>query len=346
MMWLTWRQFRAQAVVTSALLAGAAAVLVFSGMHLAHLYDTSGIVACQAHGDCQTLASNLTTEFRVSGYEYLFNFGVFAMYLTPALIGLFWGAPLVSREIEAGTLRLTWNQSISRTRWLATKLALVGLVAMAAAGLLSLALTWSASPIFKLALQTGPTGGLSISRFDPGLFGAQGIVPVGYAAFAFVLGVAMGVLIHRTLPAMAVTLVIFAAIQIAMPLWVRPHLVTPAQTVSALSPANINGIMMSSPGGQMTVTASTNLPGAWVLSNQTIKKDGQVFSGPAPHACGNGGPQECQAAIGQLHLRQLVTYQPANRFWAFQWYETGIFLALAAALAGLCFWRVRSRRVT
>ena len=46
--------------------------------------------------------------------------------------------------------------------------------------------------------------------------------PLGYAAFGFALGVAAGALIRRTIPAMAVTLAIFAALQVAMPLWVRP----------------------------------------------------------------------------------------------------------------------------
>ena len=40
----------------------------------------------------------------------------------PALIGAFWGAPLITREFEAGTFRLAWNQSVTRARWLAIKL--------------------------------------------------------------------------------------------------------------------------------------------------------------------------------------------------------------------------------
>jgi len=44
-----------------------------------------------------------------------------------------------------------------------------------------------------------------------------------------------------------------------------------------------------------------------------------------------------------MHLRQVVIYQPDSRFWAFQWYETAIYLALAAALAGFCIWWVRRR---
>jgi len=47
--------------------------------------------------------------------------------VTPALIGMFWGAPLVAREFEEGTYRLAWTQSVTRTRWLVVKLAVVGL---------------------------------------------------------------------------------------------------------------------------------------------------------------------------------------------------------------------------
>jgi hypothetical protein len=38
-----------------------------------------------------------------------------------------------------------------------------------------------------------------------------------------------------------------------------------------------------------------------------------------------------------------VTYQPANRYWTFQWYETAVFLGLAVLLAGFCIWWIRHR---
>ena len=73
------------------------------------------------------------------------------MLVLPALIGLFWGAPLIARELEAGTHRLVWNQSVTRTRWLAVKLGLLGLAAIAAAGLGSLAVDWWSDPLDKAA---------------------------------------------------------------------------------------------------------------------------------------------------------------------------------------------------
>ncbi len=346
MIWLTWRQFRAQAWVACAALAMVAVALTVTGLHLAHLYDISGIATCHAHSVCGTVANTFMNQVKASSTDnVLFYGGIAVMYAVPALIGVFWGAPLVSREIEAGTFRLAWNQSVTRTRWLAVKLALIGLSAIATAGLLSLMISWWASPIDQaLGLAADRNGPSGLNRFTPLLFGAHGITPIGYAAFAFALGVTAGVLIRRTIPAMATTLAVFTGALITMSLWVRPHLITPLRVTLALNPASIYQVAAGS-GGQIKVTAAVNLPGAWVLSNQTIAASGYT-SVPATQACTSGSIQTCNAYLGTLHLRQLVTYQPASRYWPFQWYEMAIFLALALVLAGACFWWVRHRRLS
>lgn len=349
MIWLTWRQFRAQAWVALAALAAIAAALAVTGAHLARLYAISGIATCHAHADCGTVATGFLSQVHASmSYNVLYHLGIGILFAVPAVIGIFWGAPLVTRELETGSYRLAWNQSVTRTRWMAVKLGLIGLAAMAATGLLTLMVTWWASPVDRAAgIASSRNGSLGDNRFSPTLFAAHGIAPIGYAAFAFALGVTAGVLIRRTVPAMAVTLVVFAAVQLVMPLWIRPHLVPPRQSVAALNPALIDEFTTTN-GGQMTVTAGVNLPGAWVIANQTVDAAGQVFTGPAPPAClsNTASMQACQASVGRLHLRQLVTYQPASRYWAFQWYETGIFAVLAIALAGLCFWRIGRRYIS
>ena len=71
----------------------------------------------------------------------------FIVVIAPALIGLFFGAPLIARELETGTFRLVWTQSVTRRRWLAVKLGLVGIVAMAIGGLLTWMVDWWASPL-------------------------------------------------------------------------------------------------------------------------------------------------------------------------------------------------------
>ncbi|MEU4324856.1 hypothetical protein [Nonomuraea dietziae] len=46
--------------------------------------------------------------------------------LAPAMIGAFWGAPLLAREFEHGTDQLTWTQSVTRRRWLIAKVGGLG----------------------------------------------------------------------------------------------------------------------------------------------------------------------------------------------------------------------------
>jgi hypothetical protein len=265
MIWLTWRQFRTQAGVVFAALAALAAILAVTGPSLANDYAT-GIAACTARGGCSTF----TNEFFNSHQTLYFGLVAVVMFV-PAIIGLFWGAPLITRELEAGTHRLVWNQTITRTRWLGVKLGLIGLAAMAAAGLGSLAVTWWSSPIDKAAANRFP-------RLSPLLFDARGIAPIGYAAFAFALGVTAGILIRRTLPAMAITLTIFIAVQIAMPLAIRPHLIPPVRFTAAITATNLNEFMIS-PGRPVHVRVAVNDPGAWMISNQTINAAGHVVSG-------------------------------------------------------------------
>jgi hypothetical protein len=348
MIWLTWRQFRTQAWVALAALAVIAIGLGTTGLHLVHLYDADGIPACHAAGDCERVAGLYLSGLRTSAlYSNLYQVWTAVLYVVPALIGAFWGAPLVTRELEAGTLRLAWNQSVARTRWMAVKLGVIGLAAMATAGLLSLMVTWWAAPIDRAGPLVGAGGpAFAQNRLAPALFGARGITPVGYAAFAFVLGVAAGILIRRTLAAMAVTLAVFAGVQAAMALWVRAHLITPLRSSVPFNPANITSLSTTS-NGKIFLAAKADLPGAWILSNQTVTAAGHPFSGPAPAACVSetGSFQSCQRALGTLHLRQLVTYQPASRYWAFQWTETALFLAVTVVLAGFCYWWVRRRRL-
>jgi hypothetical protein len=167
MIWLTWRQFRAQAIAAAAALAVAAVAFAVTGPHLAHLYDTS------------TSAGNFLTDVNAdTTYKTLDVLGIVVLFLAPALIGVFWGAPLITRELETGTFRLAWNQSVTRTRWAVIKVGLIGLASMATAGLLSLMLTWWASPIDTAAgLTTGHGGSLSLNRLTPFLFATRGITP-------------------------------------------------------------------------------------------------------------------------------------------------------------------------
>jgi hypothetical protein len=341
MFWLTWRQFRTQALVTAGALAALAIALVITGIDVRDRASAAGLYGCQAHRSCDQAVTNFINDLR-GPYHVVFIVSAIVVYAVPGLIGLFWGAPLIAREFETGTYRVAWNQSVSRNRWLVIKLGTVGLAAMATAGLFSLLTTWWASPIDR-ALALRPDTSIGVVRLDPTLFGARDIAPIGYAAFALVLGVTLGVLMRRTLPAMATTLAVFVGLQVVWANWIRAHLISPSVARAPLG-SNLSEFIISSPGDKLTVLGAWNRPGAWLLSDKTITPAGNVFTGPATKTCLQGPPQQCNAWLAGKHLRQLVTFQPASRFWTFQWYETAIFLLLAVALAAICAWRIRRKR--
>ncbi|GLY85749.1 ABC transporter permease [Actinoallomurus iriomotensis] len=327
MIWLTWRQFRTQAAVAFGAVVAILAALAATGPHLAHLQQTRGDRFLDGIGGLET---NL----------YLGT--VLALLVLPALIGMFWGAPLVTRELDAGTHRLAWTMT-TRTRWLAAKLGLIGLAAMAASGLLGLAVTWWAGPIDKaIAARNGAPGPgfLLFPRLAPEVFDSRGIVPIGYAAFFFVLGVTIGILVRRTLPAMAILGVLFVAIQITMSMAVRPHLTAPERITTTISSHNLLNINMFN-----HVTVTIDEPGAWLASQQTVDAAGRPAAVPSWVVdCVGRSAQERQACFAKLaHLgyRQQVTYHPAGSFWSIQRNETALYLALAFLLAGFGAWWIR-----
>jgi ABC-2 family transporter protein len=347
MIWLTWRQARIQAIVMAAILAIFGLALLITGPHLVSLFRESSFAAC--HSNCSSQAGNFLNQLaNTAPYHLIYLLGALLIVLLPAVIGLFWGAPLIARELESGTFRLAWNQTVTREHWLAVKLGVLGLTSMAMAGLLSLILGWWASPIDRAADLQG-AGGFQ-SRFFPLDFGTRGIAPIGYAAFAFAFGVLVGLMVRRTVPAMGITLAVIIAVQIAFPLAIRPHLLSPVRATSIVTAAAIDGLTANQNGTNIQVQAqSPDIPGAWVYSSAVVNKAGSANIGPLPSSCpgpnggGGGGPQECFQALAAKHLKQVTVYQPANRYWTFQALEFGIYLTVAILLAWACFWWTRRR---
>ncbi|HEY2278992.1 MAG TPA: ABC transporter permease subunit [Streptosporangiaceae bacterium] len=347
MIWLTWRQARIQAIVMAAILAVFGLALLVTGPHLVTLFRQSSFATC--HSNCSGDAGNFLNQLATTApYHLIYLLGALLIVLLPAVIGLFWGAPLIARELETGTFRLAWNQTVTRERWLTVKLGVLGLTSMAIAGLLSLILGWWASPIDRAADLQG-AGGFQ-SRFFPLDFGTRGIAPIGYAAFAFALGVLVGLMIRRAVPAMGITLAAIIAVQIVFPLVVRPHLISPVRATSIVTAAAIDGLTENQNGTNVQVQAqSPDIPGAWVYSSDVLNKAGSTNVSPLPSSCpgpnggGNGSPQECFQALAAQHLKQVTVYQPANRYWTFQALEFGIYLTVAILLAWACFWWTRRR---
>lgn len=345
------RQFRTEGLVGVGVLAVIAAVLLVTGLHLAQVNDAFER-ACKTAGDCAT-AQNPVLEVDKPLQSAL----PFVVTIAPALIGLFFGAPLVAREIETGTFRLAWTQSVTRRRWLAVKVGVVGLSAMAIGGLLTWMADWWASPI----------DALTQNRFGLAQFGSHGVAPIGYAAFAFALGTATGVLLRRTIAAMAVTGAGFAAARVAVADWVRPRFAAPLHRYLPLPAAAVGkgfGFRYGGPGNVSFEPPPQTVPNAWVYSTAVVDKAGHAPSsryllracpalGQAPPrsppgtkaTAGAPGATPIAACVQKLSatLHTVVTYQPGSRFWPFQWAEMAVFLAAALALCALTYWWLRRR---
>jgi hypothetical protein len=243
----------------------------------------------------------------------------------PAFIGAFWGAPLLARELETGTQRLAWTQSVTRTRWLATKLAVTSVAAILVTGLYSFTFTWWSQPIDRFDDRIGAAN-----------FAQRGFVPIAYALFALALGLLAGAVLRRTLPAMAVTIVGFSVVRFAFQEFIRVHLLA---TTTATVPTDTFSPRLGSAVGAR----------AWILSSQTVDRTGRAISSSkvdrvvraSCHLVRSTTGKDLTRCLTRLGVRDLVTMHPASQFWALQGVETACFLGFTALLAGLCFVWVR-----
>jgi hypothetical protein len=336
--WLTWRQFRSSAIVVLAALAAMAILLALTPVG-------SELARCAGQKGCPVFQ----TKFLGMTHNHLLQYLSTALVGVPALLGAFWGAPLIARELESGTYRLAWTQSVTRSRWFVTKVVLVGAATAASCG------------VFSLMLGAWSSASVNSDRLSPAMFGERGIVPIGYALFAFAVGIVAGVLIRRTVPAMAATLAVFIGVRMGVQFWLRPHL-APAKHAATAIGGDLG--ISQSPSGLSVFAGQANLPGAWVLSTRIVDSAGHAptkaflantcggIGGPPRSAAGNHSGVPPSAVQHQLQVcirtvasrfHETVTYQPAGHYWPLQWAETGIFLALALAMTGIGFWWVRDR---
>ena len=352
-----WLQSRAQTIVAMALVAALAIAAAITGVQMSHLFHS-----LVAH--CTTECGLAINQFFAHNTFMDHALDILAR-VAPALLGLFWGAPLLAREFETGTYRLAWTQSVSRSRWLVTKLVVGGLITVVVAAALTLTITWW----YRSRDMVGGS-----SPYD--VFDRRDVVPIAYAAFAFALGALVGAVLRRTVAAMATTLGIFAFVRVAISVWVRPHLVTPLHKTMSLLGAGPQslvqlGVGFHNGGRLQLFVQAEGPPKSWTLSSHLLNADGRrpspgqlasflqqhcpnIGPPPAPPAPGSGavrvigGPGDsgraCLAQVAKTyHL--VVSYQPFGRYWTFQWLELGIYLALALAAAGGCYWWV-TRRAT
>jgi hypothetical protein len=317
---LIWRLHRNQAYVAGAALAALTCLLLLTGIAMAHDYRAF-LASCQTTRSCGDAARLFRGDSAITTL-------VDATMAVPILLGLFWGAPLLARELEAGTHNLAWTQGVTRRSWLSRNV-LWALAAAAVWGAATAALvTWWRGPqnaVAALASSASPDGAAGVPvRLATFTFDLQGIAPAAYSVFAVALGIAAGSIFKRVLPAMAVTVTAFAGLRFLIAEYARPRYLT--------------AITRSLPAYSGWAPPA----GSWTLSDATLVGPNGVDYTNTPIISYQDTPAACRAIGQQLNrfgsclsshgFHTLITYQPASRFWALQGIEAGIFIALAAAL--------------
>jgi hypothetical protein len=340
--WVTWRQHRAEALVAAVLFSAVVAGLLIVGTVARERAQTLGLPQCLAtNRDCGGGLEKL--------HDYFHTIPPFtgALVALPILAAVFWAAPLVSREYEAGTHRLAWTQSVSPLRWITTKVILVFGVLTAAALAISLLAMWALSPLM-------PAFG---GRFNSIWYSLQGIVPVASMLFALSVGIAASALIRRTIPAMAITLAVYAVTRVPIH-WLRSHF---APSLNQTVDVPLSDLLQNPVGSPADDFTGILEPGDWLLNGDVTDPAGHVLGATTNNIdilrayCPDltmtrtdTGPLNvsaaCQTKIEGLSLHETVTYQPATHFWLVQTVEGAIFLLGAALLIGTAIFAVAHRR--
>jgi hypothetical protein len=321
MAWVTWRQHRLAMAGVAAFLGVLAVYLLIEGLQIRQAY--AAVTGCQPASSvvCQRLAN----DFNTSGY--VFQAGVVAALLQviAALVGAFAGAPVLGRELETGTFRYAWTQGFGRRRWAAAKLALLAVAVVAVAAAFSAMFSWYYQPFFAAGDQT-PLGST--------VFDLRGIAFAAWTLAAFAIGAMAGVLIRRVVPAMAVTLAVWAGLAFATGAYLREHYEAPLVTGNP-----------SVPGSAWVISqwwARAGKPVSLSAVNQVLRAVGVNASAPGRFHGSLGMANPTQYLL-QHGFTQMTVYQPASRFWTFQCIEGGWLLALSVLLIAATVWLVRRR---
>lgn len=345
MNWFVFRQHRKQFLSFGILLALFAALLIPTGIHYwstyQHALSTCGQFATPAdpNGTCDTLGFGSLFPSNVDGLIKLA--AILGTFGLPILAGLFIGSPLIAREYEEGTDKLAWTQSVSRRKWLTTKLAWALGFALVYGTLLAILITWwSRTPNTMMQ-----------NRFVQGHFETQGLMPAAYSVFFTSVGFMVGAWFRKTLLAFAITFGVFVVCMVSFANWIRPHYMTPITVTAPMGPQGLDGKL---PGGSI-----------WTIRRTIADKNGKTLDS----FDFNSLPPQCQAltqdirvsndshvvkvkasggdpvddCLNQAGYRQIAKYQPAYRYWDFQRTEAGIYLGLTALTVGATYWLVLRR---
>ncbi|MFF4249154.1 hypothetical protein ACFYY2_32500 [Streptomyces sp. NPDC001822] len=300
-------------------IAGGLALLTLLGLialslrssHVTEVFAASGCRTDGADGnrECMQVARN----YVVTMFTYRRGFDNVALVLMalPVLLSGFVGGPLIARELESGTYKLSWTQSVTPARWLAAKLVVPATLVLAGAAILAAVLHWARS---------GQDLPYPVEWYAMYVFTTTGTVLAGHILFGLCAGALIGILVRRTLLALVLSVLVAGAVGVAF--------------------ADLRGRLW--PPSTVTGTNLDIHENIWWVETGHLTGDGERLS---QETCAQSVSETDTARCFADHdiTGHYLDYHPASHFWPLQLVETGILLALAALALALAF-RVLRRR--
>jgi ABC-type transport system involved in multi-copper enzyme maturation permease subunit len=313
MTWLVWRQHRAAFWTIIAATVLCAAWIVYQRGQMMDFLDAYGFPAKNLN--------DAETEFQP--YAAAFTSVTTGLTAIPVMLGVLLGAPLLAGDLESGTAKLVAAQSVSRNRWLATKLGLAGLVVVVSTVTLSAVFAWWWNPVKSQSME--------FDWASSDFFNTTGPVPVALTLLSVFGGVLIGVVLRRTLVAMVVTLGFTVALQAV---W-RYFTLSLGNIVTASSKPASPGDPVIFPDVPRTAHQldSSYLTGGGKLIDLNTCADAQT-------------DQAAQLCMKKADIVAVsVDYIPMSQMSGMQWYGASILFALTAGVVAFLFIWGRKRLV-
>ncbi|SES33610.1 ABC transporter permease subunit [Lentzea albida] len=209
MIWAAFRLQRLQLLVLLGVLVVGSGAIVLLRSNMIDVLNSSQLARCVALSIEECAAPpGVQKAFRMD-WSIAFESARALIIVLPALIGVFVAAPLYAQELEQGTHVLAFTQSVSRTRWMFSKLVVALVPALVVLVVLQYLVWWWLSAAGTLGPRmNGPLYTLN--------FGIDHVSPVAYALFAFTLGTFLGAVFRRSLVAMTAGLAAFVVVRFAL----------------------------------------------------------------------------------------------------------------------------------
>jgi hypothetical protein len=320
--WVGWRQHRLALGGAAALLGGICIWMLVSGLQMRSALSSFGLERCTP-----LTASSCSTQETVFLNDYYSGAQIVAgvLMVVPILVGALTGGPMVARELETGTFRLSWTQGCGRTRWLVARLGLLAVAVTAGAAAVSVMFSWYYQPILRLGQD---------SPLAPQVFDLQGVAFAGWTLGAFAISMCAGALIRRLIPALVAAVAAWSGLLAVVVFYLRSHYLAPLTGTGLIDSVNGNG-----QGVPWLLSQWWTQPGGTPASQAEIA----TLSNQLRQAGGLPTTQAVQQWFAEQGYVKYFTYQPAGRFWQFQLIEGGWLLALSIALGAATVWLIRNR---